>query len=60
MELQKITTEQQQMLDAPLPAEAVSPHPTKNYLSTIKAIYVTERLNDSANAFSVRLVRKVK
>lgn len=45
MELQKITIEQQQMLDAPLPAEAVSPHPTKNYLSAIKAIYVTERLN---------------
>ena len=45
MEILKITTEQQQMLDAPLPAEAVAPHPTKNYLSTIKAIYVTERLN---------------
>ena len=45
MEIRKITNEQQQMLDAPLPAEAVSPHPTKNYLSTIKAIYVTERLN---------------
>lgn len=45
METRKITTEQQQMLDAPLPVEAVSPHPTKNYLSTIKAIYVTERLN---------------
>lgn len=45
MELHKITSEQQQLLDAPLPAEAVSPHPTKNYLSTIKAIYVTERLN---------------
>lgn len=45
METRKITTEQQQMLNAPLPAEAVKPHPTKNYLSTIKAIYVTERLN---------------
>lgn len=45
MEFHKLTPEQQQMLDAPLPAEAVSPHPTKNYLSTIKAIYVTERLN---------------
>ena len=45
MELQKLTSEQQQMLDAPRPAEAVSPHPTKNSLSTIKAIYVTERLN---------------
>ena len=45
MELAKITTEQQQLLDAPLPAEAVSPHPSKSYLSSIKAIYVTERLN---------------
>lgn len=33
-------------LKAPLPAEAVKPHPTKTYLSSIKAIYVTERLND--------------
>lgn len=33
------------MLDAPLPPEAVSQHPTKSYLSTIKAAYVTERFN---------------
>lgn len=33
-------------LSAPLPKEAVKPHPTKTYLSSIKAIYVTERLND--------------
>lgn len=33
-------------LSAPLPSEAVKPHPTKTYLSSIKAIYVTERLND--------------
>lgn len=33
-------------LSAPLPPEAVKPHPTKTYLSSIKAIYVTERLND--------------
>ncbi len=45
MEILKISEQQQKLLDAPLPAEAVSPHPTKNYLSTIKAIYVTERLN---------------
>lgn len=32
-------------LSAPLPNEAVKPHPTKTYLSSIKAIYVTERLN---------------
>lgn len=33
-------------LRAPLPEEAIKPHPSKSYLSTIKAIYVTERLND--------------
>lgn len=33
-------------LSAPLPTEAIKPHPTKTYLSSIKAIYVTERLND--------------
>lgn len=33
-------------LRKPLPSEAVKPHPTKTYLSSIKAIYVTERLND--------------
>lgn len=30
----------------PLPSEAVSPHPTKTYLSSIKSIYITERLNE--------------
>lgn len=29
-----------------LPDEAISPHPTKPYLSSIKAIYVTERFNE--------------
>jgi len=33
-------------LKAPLPSAAVKQHPTKTFLSTIKAIYVTERLND--------------
>ena len=33
-------------LRAPLPREASKQHPTKAYLSTIKAIYVVERLND--------------
>lgn len=32
-------------LRAPLPAEATKAHPTKTFLTTIKAIYVTERLN---------------
>lgn len=33
-------------LRQPLPPEAIKPHPTKTYLSTIKAIYVTERFNE--------------
>lgn len=32
-------------LSAPLPPEAITPHPTKDYLSSVKAIYVIERLN---------------
>jgi len=35
-----------QKLQEPLPPEAISPHPTKTYLSSIKGIYVTERLNE--------------
>jgi hypothetical protein len=30
----------------PLPPEAVTQHPTKSFLSTIKVIYVVERLNE--------------
>lgn len=45
-EYKTITDEMKAQLDALLPDEAVTPHPTKAYLSTIKAIYVTERLND--------------
>lgn len=41
----KLTDDMEKALRAPLPAEAVSPHPTKSYLSSIKAIYVVERLN---------------
>lgn len=46
MEPKKITTEMYEALKKPLPDDAVKPHPTKTYLSSIKAIYVTERLND--------------
>lgn len=45
-ELQTLSSEQLQQLARPLPAEAVSPHPTKKFLSSIKSIYVTERLNE--------------
>jgi Uncharacterized protein conserved in bacteria len=34
------------LLQKPMPPESIKKHPTKMYLSTIKAIYVTERLND--------------
>lgn len=41
-----LTTEQLNLLKSPLTPEAITQHPTKTYLSSIKAIYVTERLND--------------
>ena len=44
-ERKQLTQEQIDLLNKPLPEEAVKPHPTKNYLSSINAIYVTERLN---------------
>jgi len=43
---EKVTDEMRDKLRAPLPPEAVKPHPTKTYLRAIKPIYVTERLND--------------
>jgi len=33
-------------LSSPLPKEAITQHPTKTYLSSIKAVYVTERFNE--------------
>ena len=46
METKQITQEMREQLRKPLPNEAVHQHPTKKFLSTIKAIYVVERLND--------------
>lgn len=46
MEIKTITPEMKALLDKPLPQEAIKPHPSKSYLSTINSIYVTERLND--------------
>ena len=42
----KLPKEKIDQLNSPLPPEAVAPHPTKPYLSTIKAIFVVERLNE--------------
>ena len=44
--MDKITEEMRAKLREPLPQEAVSRHPTKTYLSSIKSIYVVERIND--------------
>lgn len=44
--MEKLTPAQLELIKKPLPLEAVKPHPTKTYLSSIKAIYVTERLNE--------------
>lgn len=41
-----LSNEQLELLIKPLPSEAVKPHPTKTFLSSIKAIYVTERMNE--------------
>ena len=46
METKVITAEMREKLTHPLPPEAVTPHPTKKFLSSIKSIYVTERLNE--------------
>ena len=45
--MKTITPEIKAILDRRLPDEAVSPHPSKGYLSSIKSIYVTERLNEA-------------
>jgi hypothetical protein len=42
----KIPDEIVAALRQPLPREAIKPHPTKPYLSTIKTIYSIERLNE--------------
>ena len=46
METLEITQEMIEALKKPLPTEAISQHPTKSYLSSIKAVFVTERLSD--------------
>lgn len=43
--MEKLTSQQIEQLREKLPDEAVTQHPTKTFLSSIKAIYVVERLN---------------
>lgn len=42
----KLPEEVYKKLREPMPPESIKPHPTKTYLSTVKAIYITERLNN--------------
>lgn len=46
MDKSKITQPMREKLREPFPREAITKHPTKTFLSTIKAIYITERIND--------------
>lgn len=59
--MEKLSPEQIALIKKPLPAEAISKHPTKTYLSSIKAIYVTERLNEvfGIGAWQVRVKKEV-
>jgi hypothetical protein len=46
MEKGKITETMREALRADFPAEAYKAHPTKTFLTTLKAMFVVERLND--------------
>jgi len=46
MDLKQITPEIREKLRGRFTAEAYSQHPTKTYLTTLKAMYIVERLND--------------
>jgi len=59
MEKKILSEDQIKKLKEPLPEGAVSKHPTKTYLSSIKAIYVIERLNDVFGIGSWRLVSEI-
>lgn len=59
MEIKKLSPEQIALLKKPLPPEAVKPHPTKTYLSSIKSIYVVERLNEVFGIGSWRLRNEI-
>lgn len=59
METRTITPEQKEALDRRLPDEAVSQHPTKKFLSSIKSIYVTERLNEVFGVGSWRVETEI-
>lgn len=44
--MKQLSEDQLTLLKKPLEDKAITEHPTKPYLSSIKAVYVTERMND--------------
>lgn len=54
-----LSPEQVALLQSPLPEEAIKQHPTKTYLSSIKAIYVIERLNQVFGIGSWRIPSEI-
>lgn len=44
--MKSLTQDQLDLIKKPLDPVAIKQHPTKTYLSSIKAIYVTERMNE--------------
>lgn len=59
METKIVTEEMRARLCSPLPREAVTPHLSKKFLSSIKSIYVTERLNEVFGVGSWRVKTEV-
>lgn len=46
METKRLSKEMIEALKAPFPAEAITPNPKKTFLSSIKAYYIIERMNE--------------
>ena len=54
-----LSQETRELLRTPFPPEAIKKHPTKTFLSTLKAMYVTERLNNVFGIGGWRLVHNI-
>ena len=44
--MKQLSEAQLELIKKPLDPKAVSKHPSKSYLSTIKPVYITERFNE--------------
>src|SRR5690554_5839136 len=59
MEIKTITPEMEKAIREPLPNAAISQHPTKTYLSSIKGVYITERINKVFGIGSWKLQKEI-